>query len=74
MGRGNKYFKVGGLRRGRVAVVGVRDCDWPKDEPLTHGDGERGWRFAGKGRAFPSPEAGEAGRGQMGHRHLISTV
>ena len=39
MGRGNKYFKVGGLRRGRVAVVGVRDCDWPKDEPLTHGYG-----------------------------------
>ena len=24
-----------------------------------------GWRFAGKGRAFPSPEAGEVGRGQM---------
>ena len=35
MGQENKYFKVGGLQRGRVAVVGVRDCDWPKDEPPT---------------------------------------
>ena len=26
--------------RGRgVAVVGVRDYDWPKDEPLTYGYG-----------------------------------
>ena len=33
-----------------------------------------GWRFAGKGRAFPSPEAGEVGRGQMRLLHLISTV
>ena len=39
MGRESKYFKVGGLRRGRVAVVGVRDYDWPIDGPLTHGYG-----------------------------------
>ena len=43
-------------------------------KPLTHGYGYRGWRFAGKGRAFPSPEAGEVGRGQMHLRYLISTV
>ena len=42
--------------------------------PLTHGYGLRGWRFAQKGRAFPSPEAGEVGRGQMHLRYLISTV
>ena len=62
------------MQRGRVAVVGVRDYDWSKDEPPIHGYGSRGWRFAEKGRAFPSPEAGEAGRGQMRLRHLISTV
>ena len=55
-------------------MVGVRDFDWPKDEPLTHGYGSRGWRFAGKGRACPSPEAGEAGRGQMHLRYLIKPI
>ena len=55
-------------------MVGVRDYDWPKDEPLTNGYGLRGWRLAQKGRAFPSPEAGEVGRGQMHLRYLISTV
>ena len=53
------------MRRGKVAGVGARDYDWPKAGLLTHGYGWRGWRFAQKGRAFPSPEAGEVGRGQM---------
>ena len=59
MGEGTKYFLICGLQGAR---------------PLTHGYGKRGYRFAGKGRAFPSPEAGEAGRGQMHLRYLISTV
>ena len=50
MGQESKYFLICGLQGAR---------------PLTHGYGERGYRCAGKRRAFPSPEAGEAGRGQM---------
>ena len=59
MGRESKYFLICGLQGAK---------------PLTQGYGSRGWRFAAKGRAFPSPEAGEVGRGQMRLRHLISTV
>ena len=59
MGRESKYFLICGLQGAK---------------PLTHGYGEGGWRLAAKGRASPSPEGGEAGRGQMCLRHLISTA
>ena len=59
MGEGTKYFLICGLQGAR---------------PPTHGYGSWDYRFAQNGRAFPSPEAGEVGRGQMRLRHLISTV
>ena len=59
MGEATKYYLICGLQGAK---------------PLTHGYGERGWRFAQRRRAFPAPEAGEAGRGQMHLRYLISTV
>ena len=59
MGQENKYFLI---------------SDPQGAGPPTHGYGQRGYLLASKERAFPSPEAGEVGRGQMHLRYLISTV
>ena len=50
MGRESKYFLI---------------SDPQGAGPPTHGYGSRGYRLAQNGWAFPSPEAGEVGRGQM---------
>ena len=39
VGTESNALGVLGLAKGGVAVVGVRDYDWSKDEPLTHGYG-----------------------------------
>ena len=59
MGRGNKYFLICKLWYLQAADPWL----WLA-----------GLSVAEKGRAFPSPEAGEVGRGQMHLRYLISTV